>query len=58
MKQEAPNMVGSILKSPYAIMIGLTLLMFLCMQAVPKDQLNEQMKQMNSQMGSYQNLFK
>jgi hypothetical protein len=56
--KEGPNMVASILKSPYAIIVGLTVLMFVCMQAVPKEQLNEQMKQMNTQMGSYQNLFK
>ena len=56
--QETPNILASIIKSPYAIIIGMTVLMFLCMQAVPKDQLNEQMRQMNSQMGQYQNIFK
>lgn len=52
--EETQNVVGSILKSPYMLVIGMTILMFLCMQMVPQDQLQEQFKQMNKQMHQYQ----
>jgi len=55
--KDAPNVVGSIIKSPYAIIIGISLLMYFCMQMVPQEQLKE-MEQMNKQMGQFQNLFK
>lgn len=53
-EEESQNVVGSILKSPYMLVIGMTVLMFLCMQMVPQDQLQEQFKQMNKQMHQYQ----
>lgn len=48
-EEETPGVLSSILKSPYMIIIGITLLMFLCMKMVPQDQLQEQMKQMQKQ---------
>ena len=41
------------------IIIGLTVLMFLCMQMVPQDQLQDQFKEMNKTMHQYQkgNIF-
>jgi len=49
--------LGSVIKSPYAIIIGISLVMYLGMQMVPKEQLKE-MEQMNKQMGQFQNMFK
>ena len=57
--EESPNVIFSLLKSPYMIIIGLTVLMFLCMQMVPQDQLQDQFKEMNKTMHQYQkgNIF-
>ena len=41
------------MKSPYMIVIGMTVMMFLCMQMVPQDQLQEEMKKVNKQMHQY-----
>ncbi len=57
-EEDSPNIIGSILKSPYAIIIGITVLLFGCMQMMPQDQLKESMDQMNKQMGQYNNMFK
>lgn len=56
-EEPSMDMFSSILKSPYMIVIGLTVVMFLCMQMVPKDQLQEQFNQMNKQMHQYQKGF-
>lgn len=52
-EEESQNVVNSIIKSPYMIIIGLTVVMFLCMKAVPQDQLQEQFKQVNKSMHQY-----
>lgn len=57
-EEDSPNILLGIVKSPYAIIIGVTIVMFLCMQMMPQDQLKEQMEQMNKQMGQYGNMFK
>jgi hypothetical protein len=57
-EEDAPNILGSVLKSPYAIVIGMTILLFGCMQMMPQDQLKESFDQMNKQMGQYNNMFK
>ena len=49
-EEESQSIVSSIIKSPYMIIIGMTLLMFVCMNMVPKEELDKQMKQMNKQM--------
>lgn len=48
-EEESPNILLSLLKSPYAIIIGITLLLFACMQMIPQDQLKEQNEQMSKQ---------
>ena len=52
-EEENQNVVSSLLKSPYMIVIGMTVMMFLCMQMVPQDQLQEEMKKVNKQMHQY-----
>ena len=56
--QDNPNSILSVVKSPYGILIGITLLLFLCMQMMPQDQLKEQFAEMNKQMGQFQNMVK
>ncbi len=58
-EEESPSILGSVVKSPYMIIIGMTVVMFLCMKMVPQDQLQEQFKEMNKTMNSYQkgNIF-
>ena len=56
-EDEAPNVLLSIVKSPYAIIIGVTVMLFLCMQMVPQEQLKEQAEQMSKQYQQY-GLFK
>jgi hypothetical protein len=57
-EEDAPNIVASIIKSPYAIIIGITVVMFACMQMMPQDQLKESFEQMNKQMSQYNTMFK
>ena len=57
-EEDSPNIIGSILKSPYAIIIGVTVLLFGCMQLMPKEQMKESFEQMNKQMGQYNTMFK
>lgn len=57
-EEESANVILSIIKSPYAIIIGITVLLFLCMQMMPQDQLKDSFEQMNKQMNQYQTMFK
>lgn len=57
-EEDAPNVIESIIKSPYAIIIGITVLLFACMQMMPQDQLKESFEQMNKQMNQYNTAFK
>jgi hypothetical protein len=57
-EDESPNIIGSIVKSPYAIIIGITVLLFMCMQMMPQDQLKESFNEMNKQMNQYNTMFK
>ncbi len=57
-EEESPNIIGSIIKSPYAIIIGITVLLFMCMQMMPQDQLKESFNEMNKQMNQYNTAFK
>jgi len=58
-EEESPSILSSVVKSPYMIIIGMTVVMFLCMKMVPQDQLQEQFKEMNKTMHNYQkgNIF-
>ncbi len=47
-EEDAPNVFEAIIKSPYAYIIGITLLMFACMQMVPQDELKKSMQQFNN----------
>lgn len=51
--EESSNVISSVIKSPYMIIIGMTVLMFMCMKLVPQDQLNEQFSQLNKQMNQF-----
>ncbi len=57
-EEESANFIWSIIKSPYAILIGVTLLLFVCMKMMPQDQMKESFEEMNKQMNQYQNLIK
>jgi hypothetical protein len=57
-EDDAPNFIENIIKSPYAILIGVTVLLFFCMQMMPQDQLKESFEQMNKQMTQYNDAFK
>jgi len=57
-EEESVSIVSTLIKSPYAILIGVTLLMFLCMKMIPQDQMKESFDQMNKQMNQYQTMFK
>jgi hypothetical protein len=57
-EEESVSIVSTLIKSPYAILIGVTLLMFLCMKMIPQDQMKESFDQMNKQMNQYQTAFK
>ncbi len=57
-EEEGASIVGSVIKSPYAILIGVTLLLFVCMKMMPQDQMKESFEQMNKQMNQYQTMFK
>lgn len=57
-EEESVSIVSTLIKSPYAILIGVTLLLFLGMKMIPQDQMKESMDQMNKQMNQYQTMFK
>jgi hypothetical protein len=52
-----PGIIQNLIKSPYAIIIGITLLMFVCMKMVPEDQLREQQEEMKKQFKNYKGFF-
>lgn len=45
------NMLESIIKSPYFIMIGLGLMMFVCMKMIPQEELQKQQEEMRKNFG-------
>ena len=47
------DLVSCIIKSPYAIIIRITLLMFLCMKMVPQEELKAQQEEMRKQFKNY-----
>ena len=51
------NIIQSIIKSPYAIMIGMGLMFFLCMKMVPQEELRAQQEEMRKQMKNYKGFF-
>ena len=55
--EKEANILESIIKSPYAIMIGLGLMFFMCMQMVPQEQLKEQQEEMRKQMKGFKGFF-
>ena len=55
--EKQANMLESIIKSPYAIMIGLGLMFFMCMQMIPQEQLKEQQEEMRKQMKGFKGFF-
>ena len=55
--EKQTNILESIIKSPYAIMIGLGLMFFMCMQMIPQEQLREQQEEMRKQMKGYKGFF-
>ena len=55
--EKQTNIIESIVKSPYAIMIGMGLLFFMCMNMIPKEQLRAQQEEMRKQMKGYRGFF-
>ena len=55
--EKEANILESIIKSPYAIMIGLGLMFFMCMQMIPQEQLKEQQEEMRKQMKGFKGFF-
>ena len=55
MKEE--NIMQNILKSPYAIMIGMGLMFFACMKMIPQEELRAQQEEMRKQMKGYKGFF-
>ena len=51
------NIMQSIIKSPYAIMIGMGLLFFACMKMIPQEELRAQQEEMRKQMKGYKGFF-
>ena len=51
--EKQTTIVESIIKSPYAIMIGLGLLFFICIKMVPQEELKAQQEEMRKQMGGF-----
>ena len=51
------NIVQSIIKSPYAIMIGMGLMFFFCMKMIPQEALKAQQEEMRKQMKNYKGFF-
>ncbi len=57
-EEDSPNILAGMLKSPYAIVIGMTILLFGCMKMMPQEQLKDSFDQMNKQMNQYNTMFK
>ena len=55
--EKQTNIVESIIKSPYAIMIGLGLLFFICMKMIPQEELRAQQEELRKQMKGYKGFF-
>ena len=55
--EKPTNIMESIIKSPYAIMVGLGLLFFMCMKMVPQEELRAQQEEMRKQMKGYKGFF-
>ena len=55
--EKQTNIMESIIKSPYAIMVGLGLLFFMCMKMVPQEELRAQQEEMRKQMKGYKGFF-
>ena len=55
--EKQTNILESIIKSPYAIMIGLGLLFFMCMNMIPQEELRAQQEEMRKQMKGYKGFF-
>ena len=55
--EKEANILESIIKSPYAIMLGLGLMFFMCMQMIPQEQLKEQQEEMRKQMKGFKGFF-
>ena len=51
--EKQTNIVESIIKSPYAIMVGMGLLFFVCMKMIPQEELRAQQEEMRKQMKGY-----
>ena len=51
--EKQANMLESIIKSPYAIMIGMGLLFFMCMKMVPQEELRAQQEELRKTMKGY-----
>ena len=52
-----PGIIVNLIKSPYAIIIGITLLMFICMKMIPEEQMREQQEEMRKQFKNYKGFF-
>ena len=52
-----PGIILNLIKSPYAIIIGITLLMFICMKMIPEEQMREQQEEMRKQFKNYKGFF-
>ena len=55
--EKQTNIIESIVKSPYAIMIGMGLLFFMCLKMVPQEELRAQQEEMRKQMKGYKGFF-
>lgn len=55
--EKKQNIIESIIKSPYAIMIGMGLLFFICIKMVPQEELRAQQEEMRKQMKNYKGFF-
>ena len=55
--EKEKNIVESIIKSPYAIMIGMGLMLFMCMKMIPQEELRAQQEEMRKQMKGYKGFF-
>ncbi len=55
--EKKATIIESIIKSPYAIMIGIGLLFFICLKMVPQEELRAQQEEMRKQMKGYKGFF-
>ena len=51
------NIIQSIIKSSYGIMIGMGLMFFMCMKMIPQEELKAQQEEMRKQMKNYKGFF-